>query len=125
MLCILTHNEALAGVFPGMSIAGQKLAKHDVDTGELLWSTDLASPIVAVLPPTADLQSQGADSRLQGQSAGPIVQRRPSRSATLNDQINEYVSCWAFTTELTSNLASPVSSHVRAGKHRLKVRKIG
>ena len=68
-----------AGVLPGMSIAGQRLAKHDVDTGELLWQIDLSSPIVAVLPPTDDLQARSPSSRLQGQPKEPTVPRRPQR----------------------------------------------
>ena len=69
-----------AGVLPGLSIAGHKLAKHDVETGELEWSTDLASPIVAVLPPAGEPQSmEGGPPRLQSQAAATAVVSRPSR----------------------------------------------
>ncbi|KAK9861488.1 hypothetical protein WJX84_008156 [Apatococcus fuscideae] len=68
----------LDGVLPGLSITGQKLAKHDVETGKLEWSTDLASPIVAVLPPAGEPRSDGP-ARLQSQSAAPALPSRPSR----------------------------------------------
>ena len=71
---------ASAGVLPGLSIAGHKLAKHDAETGNLEWSTELASPIVAVLPPAGEPTSmQDSPARLQSQSAATALPSRPSR----------------------------------------------